>query len=148
MQQGKNTYINGAKTGILLQCCQTFMKKLQAVLEISNFFVQGRGCTCSLSLPSFMGEVLSEERAFYNRGLFINCFTLKLPFFNTPTPHHHASSRMITKAPLHYVTPDTGTPLYHLFLVFEVEKNPQRYAPTHKTSIHVFRQLNQIVRFK
>ena len=47
---------------------------------------------------------------------------LKLTFFDPPTPHHHALSEMITKPPLPYVTPDTYTPLYHLFLFFEVEK--------------------------
>ena len=54
-------------------------------------------------------------------GLFNNYVTLKLPFFWTTHPHHHASSQMITKPPLCYVTPDTDTPLYHLFLFFEVE---------------------------
>ena len=54
------------ETGILFQHCQTFMKKLQAVLEISKIFVQGRGCTRTLSLTSFTGEVLSEERSSYN----------------------------------------------------------------------------------
>ena len=54
------------ETGILFQHCQTFMNKLQAVLEISNIFVQGGGYTCTLSLPSLMGQVLSEERASYN----------------------------------------------------------------------------------
>ena len=42
----------------------------------------------------------------------------------------------------------TQYPLYHLFLFFEVEKKAQRYAPTHDPSTHVFKQLNQIVRFK
>ena len=41
------------------------MRKLLAVLEISKVFVQGGGCTCTLS-PSFMDEVLNEERASYN----------------------------------------------------------------------------------
>ena len=40
-------------------------------------------------------------------------------------PCHHASSRMITTPFLHYVTPDIVTPLYHLFLFFEVEKKPK-----------------------
>ena len=43
----------------------SFLKKLQAVLEISKIFVQREGCVCTLS-PRFMGEVLSEERASYN----------------------------------------------------------------------------------
>ena len=81
-------------------------------------------------------------------GLFNNYVTLKLPFLEPPTPHHHASSRMTTKPTLCYVMPDTDTPLYHLFLFFEVEKKPQRYAPTYDTSTHVFKQLNQIVKFK
>ena len=40
-----------------------FFLKLEywAVLEISKFFVQGGGCTCTLS-RRFMNEVLSEER--------------------------------------------------------------------------------------
>ena len=41
------------------------IKKLQALLEISKIFVQGGGCTYTLLLPPFMGEVLSEERASY-----------------------------------------------------------------------------------
>ena len=52
---------------------------------------------------------------------------------------------MITRSPLRYVTPDTDTPLYHLFLFFEVEKKPQSYAPTDDTSTYVFKQLNQKV---
>ena len=44
---------------------------------------------------------------------------------------------------------DTDTSLYRLlFLVFDVEKKSQRYAPTHDTSTHVFKQLNQIGLFK
>ena len=44
------------------------MRKLQAILEISNFFVQGGGCTCTL-FP--MDEVLSEERQLMKRmGIF------------------------------------------------------------------------------
>ena len=54
------------ETGTLFQHCQTFMEKLQAVLAISKIFVLGGGCTCTLSLLLFMGEVLSEERASYN----------------------------------------------------------------------------------
>ena len=81
-------------------------------------------------------------------GLFNNYVTLKLPIFDPPTPHHHASSQMMTRPPLSYVTPDTHTPIYHLFLISEVEKESQRYAPTHDTSTHVFKQLNRIVRFK
>ena len=52
------------------------------------------------------------------------------------------------KTPLHHVTPDTDTTstLYHSFLFFDVEKN--MYAPIHDTYAHVFKQLNQIVRFK
>ena len=50
---------------------------------------------------------------------------LKLPFFNPTSPHHHASSRIIARAPLRYVTPDTDTLLYHLFLFSEVEKKPE-----------------------
>ena len=56
-------------------------------------------------------------------GLFNNYVALKLPFFNPPTPHHHASSRMIEW--LRYVTPNTDTSLYHLFLLFEDEKKPK-----------------------
>ena len=43
----------------------SFMKKLQAALEISKIFLQREGCACTFS-PRFMGEVLSEERASYN----------------------------------------------------------------------------------
>ena len=86
-------------------------------------------------------------------GLFINHVTLKLPFFEPPTPHHHASSRMITRLPLRYVAPDTDTPPPHpptflIYFSFLKLKKPQRYAPNHDTSTHVFKQLNQIVRFK
>ena len=55
---------------------------------------------------------------------------------------------MITKPP--YVTSRLTQipPLYHLFLFFEVEEEKQRYAPTHDTFTHVFKELNQIVRLK
>ena len=38
-----------------------------------------------------------------------NYIKLKLPFFDPPTLHHQGSSRMITRPPLRYVTPDTDT---------------------------------------
>ena len=38
------------------------MRKLEAFLKIPKFFVLGGGCTCALSLPPFMDEVLREER--------------------------------------------------------------------------------------
>ena len=71
---------------------------------------------------------------------------LRLPFFDPPTPHHHAVRP--PRPPLRYLMPDTDISLYHLFLFFEVEKITQRYAPTHDKSTHVFKQLNQSVRFK
>ena len=46
------------------------------------------------------------------------------------------------------LNPKADTHFYHLFLFFEVEKNSQGYEPNHDTSTHVFKQLNQIVRFK
>ena len=81
--------------------------------------------------------------------LFNNYVILKLSFFNPPHPYHHGSSRMITRPPSRYVTSDIDTPplLYQLFLFFQVKKT-QRCALTHDTSTHVFKQLNQIVRFK
>ena len=58
---------------------------------------------------------------------------------------------MISRPHLCYVNPATDNPFppsfYHSFLFFEVEKT-QRYVPTHDTSTHVFKQLNQIVTFK
>ena len=59
---------------------------------------------------------------------------LKLPFFDPPTPHHHALSRMIPRPPLRYVTPDTDTLLYNLFLFFEVEKKNNK--DTHPPMTH------------
>ena len=50
---------------------------------------------------------------------------LKLPFFNPTSPHHHASSRIFTRTPLRYVTPDADTLLYHLFLFSEAGKKPE-----------------------
>ena len=72
------------------------------------------------------------------QGLFNNYITLKLRIFEPDTPNHQAPSRMITRLPFCYFTPDTDAPLYHLFLFFEVEKK-QRYAPTNDTSTHVFK---------
>ena len=49
------------------------------------------------------------------KGL-LNNVALKLNFFDPPTPprapppHQDASSRMMTRPPLRYVTPDTDTP--------------------------------------
>ena len=54
---------------------------------------------------------------------------LKLSFLRPTHPHHHASSRVITRSPLRYVTPDTDTHLYYLFLFFEVEKNKDTHPP-------------------
>ena len=51
---------------------------------------------------------------FLYQGLFDNYMTLELPLFDPTTSHYHASSRMITRPPLHYVTPDTDT----LFVIY------------------------------
>ena len=74
---------------------------------------------------------------------------LKLLFFWPTHPHHHASSQMITRPPLRYVTADTDTtlPLIILFLFFEVEEKKDTHPPM-TPSTHVFKQLNQIARFK
>ena len=64
--------------------------------------------------------------------------------------YHYASSRKIRRThryPTHPAPPIL--PLYHLFLYFwcfKIIKN-QSYAPTHGTSIHVFKCLKQVVRF-
>ena len=91
-------------------------------------------------------------------GQFNNYVTLKLPFYDPPTIpptitlRHEWSQNLFSL--LRYVTPDAyPTTLYHLFFFFEFEKkkqqtNKQRYAFTHDTSTHVFKQLNQIVSFK
>ena len=83
----------------------------------------------------------------FDWGLFNNYVTLKLPLFWSLHPHHHASLRMITRPSCVTSRLTQISPLYHFFLFFEVEKK-QRYAPTHYTSTHIFKQLNQIVRFK
>ena len=95
-----------------------------------------------LKVTKNQGFTLSLEDTFFEKpqggqidpqGLFINYVTLKLPFLNLPISHHHVSSWMITRAPLRYVTPETDTPLYHLFLFFEVEKKPK---DTHSPMTH------------
>ena len=68
-------------------------------------------------------DILYDYWVNTNLGLFNNYVTLKLPFFNPPTPHHYASSRMIAKLHLRHAW--HIKPLYHLFLFFEVEKNPK-----------------------
>ena len=60
-----------------------------------------------------------------------NYFTLKLLIFDPPTSYHHASSWMITRSPLRRVTPEIDhppSPLYHLFLFFEVEKKIRTHS--------------------
>ena len=54
---------------------------------------------------------------------------------------------MITITPLRYVTPDTDTPFIIFFSFFEFEKN-LKDTPTHDSFTHVFKQPNQILRFK
>ena len=75
--------------------------------------------------------------------MFHNCFLLKLLFFDplTPLPPSPfiANDHM---TPLGYVTPDTDTPLLSFFSLYLKFKKPQRYASTHDTSTHVFKQLN------
>ena len=81
-------------------------------------------------------------------GLFNNYVTLKLPFFETPTPHYHVSSRIDHKTPFTLRQVWHGYTPFIIYFSFLKLKKPQRYAPTHDTSIHVFKQLNQIARFK
>ena len=71
------------------------------------------------------------------REPFNNYTTLKLPFFDPPTPHHDDSSWMIHD--LFYVTSrltQLPPPLYHLFLFFEVKKKIK--TRTHPWCIHPF----------
>ena len=78
-------------------------------------------------------DKISLFSIFFHWGPFNNYVTLKLPFFDPPTPHHHVSSRIITRPPLCYVTPDSDTPLYQLFLLIEIEK---KNKDTHPTMTH------------
>ena len=85
------------ETDILFQHCQTFMKKLQTVLEISKIFVQGGGCTCTLPLFSFMGEVLSEERASSNSlelKIWVGIFQVEILGGNFPGGNFPGGSLM------------------------------------------------------
>ena len=85
------------ETDILFQHCQTFMKKLQTVLEISKIFVQGGGCTCTLPLFSFMGEMLSEERASYNSlelKIWVGIFQVEILGGNFPGGNFPGGSLM------------------------------------------------------
>ena len=79
------------------------------------------------------------------QGLFNNYFRLKLPFLTHPLPTITNDHKNLTLRHARH-----RYSLYHLFLFFfEVEKKkPQRYAPTRDTSTHVFKQLNQIAKFK
>ena len=85
------------------------------------------------------------EKLKTKKGPFNNYVTLKLPSFDTPTLHHHASSRLITEPLLHYFTLLTQIPPFIIY--FSFLKLKKRYAPTNDTSTHAFKQLNQIVRF-
>ena len=62
----------------------------------------------------------AQKNVVFNKGLFSDY---------PPTPHHHTSSRMITRPPLRYVMPDTYPPFYHLFLFFDVEKKQATHSP-------------------
>ena len=44
--------------------------------------------------------------------------------------HHHASSRVITRPHLRYVTPDTNNPLYYLFIFLLKLKKKVTHPPT------------------
>ena len=56
---------------------------------------------------------------------------------------------MITRPPLRFAKPNTDPSfiIYFSFLKLR-KKKKQRYARTRDTSTHVFKQLNQILRFK
>ena len=75
------------------------------------------------------------------RGSFNNYVTLKLPLTNPPlpSPHHYASSRMITKPPLRYVMPDTNTLFIIYFSFLKLKKNPK---DTHPPMTHPLMFLN------
>ena len=75
--------------------------------------------------------------------LFNNYFTLKLSFFEAS---HFITNDQKTPLTLHHAR--HRYPLYHLFLFFEVEKTPSKIRTNHNTFTHVFKQLNEIVRFK
>ena len=99
-------------------------------------------CKCyevTFSLKHRTGKLKTKK------GTFNNYVTQKLLFFDTPTLHHHASSRLITGTLLHYVTLLTQIPPFIIY--FSFLKLKKRYAPTNDTSTHAFKQLNQIVRF-
>ena len=64
------------------------------------------------------GRNLKLPNNVIKKGLFNNYFMLKLPLFNPPNPHHHASSQIIARPTFCYVTPDIDTLLYHFFFFF------------------------------
>ena len=76
-----------------------------------------------------------------SQRLFNNYVMLKLLILNSPTLHRNISSRMIVRRSLRYVTLDTDTAFYHLFLFVEDEKHPKD-THLHMRSTHVFKQLN------
>ena len=81
------------------------------------------------------------------KGQFNNYLMLKSPFLTYPLLS--PPSRFITndhKTPLRYIAPETDAPFIISFL--KLKKSSQRHAPTHGTSTHVFKPINQIVRFK
>ena len=69
----------------------------------------------------------------------------------TPLSHHYASSRMITRPPLLYVTSDTDTPLIIYFSFLKLKKQKQKkqkkkqiHAPAYDRSTHAFKQLTKL----
>ena len=72
----------------------------------------------------------SEKRPL---GLFNIYATLKLPFSDPPITLHHEWSK---------------DPPFIIYISFLKLKKKRKIRTIHDTSIHVFKQLNQIVRFK
>ena len=65
--------------------------------------------------------------------LFNNSVTLKLPFFNPPSPHYHASSRVIARTPLMLGHAWHRYPLLSFDSVFWSWKKIRSYTSTHGT---------------
>ena len=86
-------------------------------------------------------ESSADAFLFAWKGLLNNSVTLKVPL--KPPPSRLTTNNQ--KSPLRYIRPDTDTPPlpdYHLFHFLE------KHALTYNTFTHVFKRLNQIVKFK
>ena len=132
-------------TFFILTFYETFIKFRKVFGSLKTVYRPNHKDYLCSNILNMMILYFCHNLSYINQVLFSNQVTLKLLFFGlfTIMLHHE----WLQGCP-YVMSRPTQIPSFIISLSFLKLKKKQRYPPTHDTSTHVFKQLNQIVRFK